>query len=383
MTHDATGPIPVWPLYRLTAADDGQVTITGPAAPPGPYRTRGAAIEAVSRLAARLTPPRTVRAEALEPDGTLWPLYVDPDGTGREAGPARPPKGTRRKKTKTPKRPRTPELEPASAPPQPAAAPPFRPPAPVPDRSTTQLRATDKSTTQLRVNEEPTAQLRRSSPPPAPAPAPVIVQNEPTTQVRRTRPPLVQEQHERPADRPQLQHVPPPAPPRRIAPPPAADPRAQAPAAAPADGPRSVPTVLRIRTLAEAGRLPDAVRMAVALDDAVGRAHGPSHPSSLEARAVRAHVTAEAGDLLAAVALYRDVAERWALQGAQVAAEQTADSAHALWLRITDPDQAIAAGTAVVRMRTQIPGADGTSYHHAVQRLERLTPRSSGAHEVF
>ncbi|WP_138908819.1 hypothetical protein [Streptomyces chryseus] len=138
-----------------------------------------------------------------------------------------------------------------------------------------------------------------------------------------------------------------------------------------------IPSYLRIRALAEAGELDRAAQMAAAIDDAAARANGPSHPSALEAREVHAHITAERGELSAAVALYRDVAERWAFLGKQESADEAAARAHALWMRITDPTEAVRAGEAVLRMRTQIPGENGTAYQQAARRLKTLQARQS------
>lgn len=92
-----TPPVPRWPLYLLSAAADGTVTVTGPAAPPGPHADRAAAVKAVAQLAARLSPPRPVRAEAHDEDGTSWPLTIAPDGTATETGqPSRARKPSRR-----------------------------------------------------------------------------------------------------------------------------------------------------------------------------------------------------------------------------------------------------------------------------------------------
>lgn len=128
-------PVPMWPLYRLHAADDHTVTITGPAAPAVVYTDRTAALAAVATLAARLRPPRPVRVEAEDHDGTLWPLLVHPDGTVTEAGPAVRPKTSKAKKRRRKAaEPATPPAEPAAIPLQPALVQdtPGRNGAPVP-----------------------------------------------------------------------------------------------------------------------------------------------------------------------------------------------------------------------------------------------------------
>ncbi|MEJ8662313.1 hypothetical protein [Streptomyces sp. MS1.AVA.4] len=93
-----TTAVPAWPLYRLTAAPDGTIAVTGPAAPAGTFTDRASAVDAVAQLAAVLRPPRAVRAEAVDEDGTAWPLTIHPDGTATEAGrPTRPRKKPRKR----------------------------------------------------------------------------------------------------------------------------------------------------------------------------------------------------------------------------------------------------------------------------------------------
>ncbi|WP_329468711.1 hypothetical protein [Streptomyces sp. NBC_01431] len=316
--------VPAWPLYELRADDDGTVTLTGPAATPGPYPGRTEALAAAAALAARhLRPPRAVRATAIDADGTEWPLIIATDGTAREAGPARRPKASRRKKNG-----------------QPAPVPAF-PVAPVPAP----------------------APAIETHPDLAPAPFPPAVDDEPSRTVRiasprRSRVPADPRQPAAPTE----QH----SRAQETAPP-------QGPAEPAADEPRAKPaTYLRIRTLAEAGQLTEARSVAAELDGQASRVHGPSHPTALEAREVLAHITAQSGDLPTAVRLYRDVAERWWHQNLRQAADQAAGRAHALWLRIADPHQALAAGQDVIRMRQQIPGPDGRAYRQALHHMEQL-----------
>ncbi|MFF7176840.1 hypothetical protein [Streptomyces pseudovenezuelae] len=349
--------VPAWPRYRLTAAADGTVTVTGPAAPSTPYADRAQAVEAVAELAGRLTPPRAVRAEAADTDGTVWPLLIEPDGTVTEAGPAqrtKPPK--RRKKAKEEAPTAVPAPPPHRDQPDLTGAPtvqlPAQAPAPLPQSAPFTIPT-------LPAADQPTARVRAERPT---APA-----DEPTVAVRpRVRP--VAEQHERAADAPGLRPVA-PAPAPQPAPAPASDPRRATPAPT---GPQPIPSFLRIRALEQAGQLDDAARMAAALDDAATRSHGPSHRTALQAREVRAHLAALQGNLPAAVALYRDVAERWHLQGDAAAAEQTAGRAHALWLKMSDPAQAIPAGEIVVRLRSTIPGEAQMAYRQAVKHLADL-----------
>ncbi|MFJ2477193.1 hypothetical protein ACIOWI_30175 [Streptomyces sp. NPDC087659] len=92
--------VPAWPLYKLTADQDGTVTISGPAAPKYTFPNRASAVDAVAQLAAVLRPPRPVRAEAVDADGTAWPVTIDPDGTVTETGrPTKPRKKDRKART--------------------------------------------------------------------------------------------------------------------------------------------------------------------------------------------------------------------------------------------------------------------------------------------
>ncbi|MFC8668708.1 hypothetical protein [Streptomyces sp. NPDC057199] len=355
-------PVPAWPRYRLAVADDATVTITGPAAPTGPYVDRAQALAAVAALAAHLRPPRAVLADAVDEDGTLWPLRIEPDGTVHEAGAAQHAKRPKRRKKTQPqtvqpapharaKSPRTRERSRRGPVPGPAGAVP-QPPEPFVIPTST-------------APDEPTARVRVR-----PVPA-----DEPTTRVRATRPAApVAEQHERPAeDAPAaLRPVPPPAIPAPTpAPAPGPEPRLTV-RAAPQQERAPIPSFLRIRALEQGGRLVEAAQMAAALDEAATASHGISHRAALQAREVHAHLTAQLGDLPGAVALYRDVAERWALQGQTKPAEEAAGRAHALWLRITDPGQAIVTGEAIVRMRANIPGEGGIAYRKAVSHLSRI-----------
>ncbi|MEU5959218.1 hypothetical protein [Streptomyces sp. NPDC047525] len=360
--------VPPWPCYRLTAADDGPVTVTGPAAQPGPYAHRAEALTAVATLAGRLTPPRAVRAEAIDADGTLWPLAIHPDGTIEEAGPAQRSARKPRKATRAEKREATAKTAPPTPPKRrktkktPAQAPQVSvpQPAPVPQPQQPYVVPT------VVDRHEPTMRVRIT-----PQPEPPAEQDEPPTMRVRITPQPVSEQHERPGED-ITRALPAQAAPipqcRRPAP---AGPAPAAPAPAASEEP-PIPSALRIRSLAESGRLAEALDMAAAYDDAAARTHGPSHRAAIEAREIRAHIAVESGDLPGGITLYRDAAERWALQGQHEAADAAAGRAHALWLRITDRDQALAIGEAIVRMRTHIPGPGGSAYRKAARRLDRL-----------
>lgn len=360
MTNPGKTPsqvVPRWPLYRLTAEPGGTVHVSGPAAPTAPFPDRAASIQAVAALASVLVPPRPVHAEALDDDGTVWPLLIHPDGTATENGPAwrsrqpKKPSSRRRRQRPLPTGVSVRTLD------MPVSAPDRGTGAPVPAGESVEVGAVPLSP----LPQDLAPPLSLAEPivrPPAAQPA-AVDHDEPTTRVRRRQP--VTEQHERPAKVPPVSARAQPEPLRKV---PAQTSRPEAPS--------SLPSALRISHLAEAGRLDEALTMAVALDDATARTHGPSHRAAIEVREVRAHITAASGDLPGGIALYRDAAERWALQGEHVMAGEAAGRAHALWMRITDPAQAITTGETIVRMRSQIPGPNGVPYRQATRRLDRL-----------
>lgn len=131
----------------------------------------------------------------------------------------------------------------------------------------------------------------------------------------------------------------------------------------------------------EAGRVDKATSLVAQLDEQAASALGVSHPDALRIRAVRARVTAVAGDPVGGVRLYRDVAERWYYQGDGKQAESMAGRAETLWRQITDPEQALSAGDAVIRMRNQIPGSAGDALTAAVEHRAWLL-KAHTAHDA-
>jgi hypothetical protein len=90
--------IPSWPkvTIRLVDARNAEVKIAGRSYPVNHRDPREAAIELVAERSAQLG--RAVRATAVEPDGTSWPLIIHPDGRV-EAVEAASRKGTTKKPT--------------------------------------------------------------------------------------------------------------------------------------------------------------------------------------------------------------------------------------------------------------------------------------------
>jgi hypothetical protein len=128
----------------------------------------------------------------------------------------------------------------------------------------------------------------------------------------------------------------------------------------------------RVRNHLAAGRTEEAVALAALLDTRATGILGVSHPDTLRIREVRARATALAGDTVGGIQLYRDVAERWHYQGNAEQAETVASRTEQFWMRITRVDEALSAGVAVVRMRSQIPGQDGTALAAVLAHRERL-----------
>ncbi|MEU9748669.1 hypothetical protein [Streptomyces niveus] len=134
----------------------------------------------------------------------------------------------------------------------------------------------------------------------------------------------------------------------------------------------------------DAGRTDEARALATQLDTQVAGVLGVSHPVALGVREVRARATAEAGDPVAGIQLYRDVAERWHYRGDAEQAEAVAGRAEKLWTGIADVERALSAGVAVVRMRNQIPGEGGAALASVLAHRERLlrTPVAEAAPEA-
>ncbi|MET9553731.1 hypothetical protein [Streptomyces sp. NPDC006645] len=143
-------------------------------------------------------------------------------------------------------------------------------------------------------------------------------------------------------------------------------------APAPAGTEAYAESLARVTGHLDAGRTGEATALASQLDTKVAGVLGVSHPVALGVREVRARATAEAGDPVAGIQLYRDVAERWHYRGDAEQAEAVAARAETLWRGITDVEPALTAGVAVIRMRNQIPGRDGEALASVLEHRERL-----------
>lgn len=131
-----------------------------------------------------------------------------------------------------------------------------------------------------------------------------------------------------------------------------------------------------IANLVSEDRHRDAAHVAAQLDDALAGQHGPSHHTALTARETRATLLAAVGDLVPAISLFRDIAERYALHGDAIAAASLADRAQELWHQMPH-GQAVTTGPSIIRMRTQIPGPGGSGYQAAAHHLDQLQSQVS------
>ena len=323
--------VPAWPVYALTVHDEGRVDASGPLMPASGHTTRASAVDAVAEVAARLGRP--VRAEATEPDGTVFHLVISTDGEVSElpSGGSRAKSGKKRhdkRSAKAAERRAGAVAEPAA----PAVPTLIETAAPVVDTAA----------------EPATPAWRRATEPTTPTAHPVT---QPAAAARTTTQPTASTTHTT-TQRAALA-------PARIAP-------ARCPRTGP-DAQIGAQELALVREYLEAGHVGRAAALAARLDEQAAQHFGVSDPDALRIREVRARVTALAGDAFGGVLLYRDVAERWHYQGDSERAEAVAARAETLWLQITDLDTALSAGVAVIRLRSQIPGKDGEALNAALE----------------
>ncbi|MEU2717793.1 hypothetical protein [Streptomyces sp. NPDC007205] len=88
--------VPAWPLITIVMTQDGTVLVNDVAVPvPAGADPRAAGVAAAAEHVTRLGLARPVRANATEPDGTVWPLLIHPDGTATPNGNALRPERRR------------------------------------------------------------------------------------------------------------------------------------------------------------------------------------------------------------------------------------------------------------------------------------------------
>ncbi|MFE6482675.1 hypothetical protein ACFVGN_07060 [Streptomyces sp. NPDC057757] len=338
--------VPAWPVYALAVHDDGRVDVSGPLVPAAGHPNRASAVATVAEAAARLRRP--VRAEATEPDGTVWLLVISPDGAVAELpGGGQRVKATRKRQEKAAARA-------ADTAPEPVGSP-----FPAADEDEADDMGVDVDVVVGTASEAGSAGRPGTA---------VLGRTGPGTRVVAAR------------------HLGPAAASNRSVP--EAAPAGRGTEADPepggvTDAARDLATALGtdsgsdpaeyagalalVTKLLQTGRVAKAAGLAARLDEQAAGTLGVSHPDALRIREIRARVTALSGDALAGVHLFRDVAERWHYQGNGERAEAAAVRAQALWMEITELDPALSAGIAVVRLRNQIPGEDGSALTAALK----------------
>ncbi|MDI2125836.1 hypothetical protein [Yinghuangia seranimata] len=137
-----------------------------------------------------------------------------------------------------------------------------------------------------------------------------------------------------------------------------------------------------IAAIAADGRYAEAFGAADAVIDALTADVGRDHPHTLNVREIRAYLTAEAGDVADAVEAYLGIAKARLAAGGSDHPDTVAavDNAHALWLRLADPEDAAAAeasGRRLVALREHVPGPGGRGLAGAKARMAALEPALS------
>jgi hypothetical protein len=89
--------VPAWPLLNIALTAEGTALVNDVPVPQPPgVDPRAAAVAAAAGHIGQLGLARPVRANATDPDGTVWPLIIHPNGSATAAGPAiRPERGRR------------------------------------------------------------------------------------------------------------------------------------------------------------------------------------------------------------------------------------------------------------------------------------------------
>jgi hypothetical protein len=84
--------VPAWPTIEINLDGDEHLTVNDiPIPVPPGTDPHTVAVAAASDQMSALGLERPVRAKATDPDGTVWPLIIHPDGTATAAGePTRP-----------------------------------------------------------------------------------------------------------------------------------------------------------------------------------------------------------------------------------------------------------------------------------------------------
>lgn len=407
--------VPGWPVVTIQLNDDTDVQVDGVPVVVGPgVNARQAAIESVVGTAQVLGRP--VRAEAIEPDGTLYPLIVEPDGTVRSAGPEIPVNGGRKGRgrrksgatgeTSTPRVAARPEA--SVPPPTRATAAPAQDPRPlVTPVAAAEVAPTAASEPDYGPPAEPAATGLNWTPPPteteAPAPPPPPVEASPSPEPP---PPPAVVPVPRATPAPQPANSPPPQP-TRAPDPVSAEPRrpvlekpsvteelpaqpapAPAPDAEAATGQELIPkpnalqkdALRRINAAIAAGDNVNALAIAGQLD-ADSENEGDA-AAALAAREIHAYVAIRAGQAQVAVKLFAEAAVARATHDKRIGAGSAttpdrwswrlAQNAHYCWLQIKDPEDAYGLSPAVLGAYSAIGAADAPAAEAARGYAEQM-----------
>ena len=382
--------VPAWPVVAIEMAADGSVRVDGDVVPMEPGDDpRSAGLAAASATARFLG--RAVRVEAVEPDGTVYPLIVATDGSVTEAGPGIPPpqertsRFGRRKKAPAAESRRAPRgalriplPDPPSAPgavPSSSAFPPpdeaTPPPAPAPRSEEHQL------TTGVALPLPRTAPNPVESTPDAALPTPDSMASAT---------PVETDEHREAglSWRPSASAAPSRAAEssgavRSPGVPEGTEPFAFAPGEV---GAMAAPTPTRdqagmlqlMRRAIDEGDYHRALSIAARLDTLAPQADARAR---LAAREVHAYVALLTGRPALAVELYTDAVAIARDAHDSLWRTQMLENAHFCWLRVTDPQTAQMSGRLVMDAYAAVGGADMPAFHAARERMRVMTGNSA------
>ncbi|WP_406299961.1 hypothetical protein OG948_32835 [Embleya sp. NBC_00888] len=361
--------IPAWPVVTIEIAWDDSVRVDGNVIPVELNGDPRAAALAVAAETARLL-GRPVRVDAIEPDGTTFPLVVSTDGSATEAGPASSAPQTRRGLFGRRKK-----AEPSGPPPVSAPDPQV---APSPAPEFRESRDTTPSDPRPAVDATPSTRspepARPGSPSAESASAPAVSElGSPTPGFDETPGPS-------PAWRPPSTAAPAAAP-AESRPAEAVSGDAKGPSrvssTAPGGAAAPVPSREQAHTLGLIRRSIDerdtarALELAAALDATSAATGDPAQ--TLAGREVHAYVALLSGRVEPAVELYAGAVSIGLRLGADGDwPPRMAENAHYCWLRVKDPKSALALGRLVRDAYTTISAVDSPAAKAVARRMADL-----------
>lgn len=300
--------VPAWPVVGIELRADGRIRVDDDMfVVPDGADMRQTAIAAVAATASLIGRP--VRAEAREPDGTVWPLIVTPEGQAIAAGSGQrqPPTARRRG-----------------------------------FRGGVLRRPSARSSTPAPPTSPPPAGLAQELPVPLPPPAPGTSAEQP----------------------------PGPVPPGTQAPPGVVPRTTLAGASAPEADVTTRTALDRILAELRHGRPAAAHSQAQNLVDQLSEQRGRTDPGTDAAREVLAYTTFVVGDAAGAARIYADLAApRVGSDLTDTHGERLADNAHFCWCRAGNSPEAQEAGARILALRTTGWGADSAPARAARRRL--------------